>query len=53
MIARRPEQRISLADVESSPFFDNVLVNTIAFLDNFAEKAQADKVQFLKVFARA
>lgn len=38
MIARSPGARIGLKDVEQSGYFDNVLVNTIGFLDTFAEK---------------
>lgn len=44
MIVRNPGGRIGLGEVEKSSFFDSVLVNTITFLDSFAEKGIASLV---------
>ncbi|KAI9327549.1 kinase-like domain-containing protein [Obelidium mucronatum] len=48
MIQKDPASRLSLAEFQTSAFFDNILVSTISFLEAFVEKNQISKAQFLK-----
>ncbi|KAJ3131250.1 hypothetical protein HK100_006596 [Physocladia obscura] len=48
MMTRDPSRRLTLSEFCQSPFFENILVSTLAFLDAFVEKSSIDKAQFLK-----
>lgn len=52
MLTRYPHRRISVHEIENAPYFNNILVSTIKYLDFFAEKDQSDKVQYLKGLVR-
>ncbi|ORY45271.1 kinase-like protein [Rhizoclosmatium globosum] len=48
LLKQSPQQRLSLASFQSSPYFDNLLVSTITFLETIVEKNQVTKAQFFK-----
>ncbi|KIW10407.1 hypothetical protein PV08_11370 [Exophiala spinifera] len=52
MLARRPAQRLTATEFQQSEYFDNILVNTIRFLDAFPAKTPAEKSQFMKGLGR-
>ena len=52
MLARRPAQRISAREFQQSPYFDNILVNTIKFLDELPAKTSHEKAQFMRGLGR-
>jgi SCY1-like protein 2 len=52
MLARRPAQRMSANEFQQSQYFDNILVNTMRFLDAFPAKTPAEKTQFMKGLGR-
>ncbi|KAJ3080871.1 hypothetical protein HK102_002750 [Quaeritorhiza haematococci] len=52
MLKREPSARISIAEFQTSPYFDNILISTIKYLDSFVEKTQVQKAQFLKGLVR-
>jgi SCY1-like protein 2 len=52
MLARRPAQRITASEFQQSAYFDNVLVNTIRFLDALPAKTPAEKSQFMRGLGR-
>lgn len=47
VVERQPIQRITLDDLKQSEFFDNVLIRTINFLDDFPAKLASEKKTFL------
>ncbi|KAJ3297471.1 hypothetical protein HDU79_003553 [Rhizoclosmatium sp. JEL0117] len=48
LLKQSPQQRLSLSSFQSSPYFDNLLVSTITFLETIVEKNQVTKAQFFK-----
>ncbi|EFX01113.1 protein kinase [Grosmannia clavigera kw1407] len=48
LIARRPAQRMTAREFQTSEYFDNILVSTIRFLDAFPAKTHGEKTQFLR-----
>lgn len=52
VLARRPAQRITASEFQQSAYFDNVLVNTIRFLDALPAKTPAEKTQFMRGLGR-
>lgn len=52
ILARRPAGRMSAAEFQQSEYFDNILVNTMRFLDSLPAKTAAEKQQFLKGLGR-
>ena len=46
MLTRRPAQRMTANEFQQSQYFDNILVNTMRFLDAFPAKTPAEKTQF-------
>lgn len=52
ILGRRPAQRITASEFQQSAYFDNVLVNTIRFLDALPAKTPAEKSQFMRGLGR-
>lgn len=52
MLARYPNNRISLSELKSSPLFDNILIRTINFLDDFPAKLPAEQQAFMNGFSK-
>ncbi|KAG0005629.1 hypothetical protein BGZ79_003239 [Entomortierella chlamydospora] len=52
LITREPSMRMSAVEFQSSKFFDNILVSTMKYMENFAEKTRDDKGQFMKGLLR-
>ncbi|ETI22427.1 hypothetical protein G647_06502 [Cladophialophora carrionii CBS 160.54] len=52
MLTRRPAQRMTATEFQQSQYFDNILVNTIRFLDAFPAKTPVEKTQFMKGLGR-
>ncbi|KIX08117.1 uncharacterized protein Z518_02773 [Rhinocladiella mackenziei CBS 650.93] len=52
MLTRRPAQRLTASEFQQSDYFDNILVNTMRFLDAFPAKTPAEKSQFMKGLGR-
>ena len=52
MLTRRPAQRMTATEFQQSQYFDNILVNTMRFLDAFPAKTPAEKTQFMKGLGR-
>jgi SCY1-like protein 2 len=52
LIARRPAQRMTAREFQQSPYFDNILVSTIRFLDSLPEKTPNEKAQFMRGLSR-
>lgn len=52
MVTRYPEQRLTLDQFKSSSLFDNVLIRTINFLDDFPVKLPAEQQAFMAGFAK-
>ncbi|KIW95164.1 uncharacterized protein Z519_03748 [Cladophialophora bantiana CBS 173.52] len=52
MLTRRPAQRMTASEFQQSQYFDNILVNTMRFLDAFPAKTPAEKSQFMKGLGR-
>ena len=52
VLARRPAQRLTAAEFQQSEYFDNILVNTMRFLDGFPAKTPAEKQQFMSGLTR-
>lgn len=52
MLTRRPAQRLTANEFQQSDYFDNILVNTMRFLDAFPAKTSAEKSQFMKGLGR-
>lgn len=52
LITRRPAQRLNARELQQSPYFDNLLVSTIRFLESFPAKTPHEKSQFLRGLQR-
>ncbi|KAI9756256.1 MAG: hypothetical protein M4579_003923 [Chaenotheca gracillima] len=52
LLTRRPAQRVSAREFQQSPYFDNILVSTIRFLDSFPAKTPSEKAQFMRGLPR-
>lgn len=52
MLARYPNNRINLSELKSSPLFDNILIRTINFLDDFPAKLPAEQQAFMNGFSK-
>ncbi|KAJ5655579.1 hypothetical protein N7507_007529 [Penicillium longicatenatum] len=52
LITRRPAQRMNAREFQQSPYFDNVLVSTIQFLESLPTKNASEKSQFLRGLQR-
>ena len=52
MLTRRPAQRLTASEFQQSEYFDNILVNTMRFLDAFPAKTPVEKAQFMKGLGR-
>ncbi|KAJ6085912.1 hypothetical protein N7486_010193 [Penicillium sp. IBT 16267x] len=52
LITRRPAQRMNAREFQQSPYFDNVLVSTIRFLESLPTKNASEKSQFLRGLQR-
>ncbi|KAI9206716.1 kinase-like domain-containing protein [Polychytrium aggregatum] len=52
MLVKYPSQRISVEAIQTSEYFDNILVSTIKYLETFVEKTAQHKAQFLKGLVR-
>jgi SCY1-like protein 2 len=52
LLARRPAERMTAREFQQSPFFDNILVNTIRFLDALPAKTASEKAQFMRGLGR-
>ena len=52
ILTRRPAQRMTATEFQQSQYFDNILVNTMRFLDAFPAKTPAEKTQFMKGLGR-
>lgn len=52
VLARRPAQRLTASEFQQSEYFDNILVNTMRFIDAFPAKSAAEKSQFMRGLGR-
>ncbi|KKY15593.1 putative protein kinase [Phaeomoniella chlamydospora] len=52
LLARRPSQRLTAKEFQESAYFDNLLMNTIRFLDAFPAKTPSEKSQFMRGLGR-
>lgn len=52
LITRRPAQRLNAREFQQSPYFDNILVSTIRFLESLPAKTQNEKSQFMRGLQR-
>jgi len=52
VLARRPAGRTNAAEFQQSEYFDNILVNTMRFLDGLPAKTPAEKQQFMRGLSR-
>lgn len=52
ILARRPAQRMTASEFQQSRYFDNILVNTIRFLDALPAKTPNEKAQFMRGLGR-
>lgn len=52
LLARRPAQRITAREFQQSAYFDNILVNTLRFLDALPAKTSSEKAQFMRGLGR-
>ena len=52
LLTRRPGQRMNARDFQQSPFFDNILVSSIRFLDSLPAKTPNEKTQFMRGLPR-
>ena len=52
ILARRPAQRLTAVEFQQSEYFDNILVNTLRFLDALPAKSQNEKAQFMRGLGR-
>jgi SCY1-like protein 2 len=50
LLTRYPHDRMSASAFQHSPLFDNILMNSIKFLDSFPEKTKSEKSSFLRGF---
>ncbi len=52
LLARRPVQRMTAREFQQSAYFDNILINTIRFLDALPAKTSSEKAQFMRGLGR-
>ncbi|KAK2748716.1 hypothetical protein FQN57_000297 [Myotisia sp. PD_48] len=52
LITRQRVQRLNAKEFQESPYFDNILVSTIRFLESFPTKTPNEKAQFLRGLPR-
>jgi SCY1-like protein 2 len=52
LITRRPAQRLTAKEFQQNQAFDNILVNTIKFLDALPAKTPNEKAQFMRGLPR-
>ncbi|BFZ60156.1 hypothetical protein YB2330_001178 [Saitoella coloradoensis] len=52
LLTRRPVNRLSASAFQSSKFSDNILMNTIRFLEAFPEKSDHEKASFMRGLLR-
>ena len=52
VLVRRPAQRMSASEFQQSQYFDNILVNTMRFLDALPAKTPAEKSGFMRGLGR-
>lgn len=52
LVARYPNQRPTLEQFKNSPLFDNVLIRTINFLDDFPAKLPSEQQAFMTGFSK-
>ncbi|KAK5073780.1 Protein kinase domain-containing protein ppk32 [Lithohypha guttulata] len=52
VLAKRPSDRMTAVEFQQSEYFDNILVNTMRFLDGLPAKTSAEKQQFMRGLAR-
>jgi SCY1-like protein 2 len=52
LVTRRPAQRMTAREFQQSPYFDNVLVSTIRFLESLPAKTPNEKSQFMRGLPR-
>ena len=52
VLARRATGRMTAAEFQQSEYFDNILVNTMRFLDGFPAKTPVEKQSFLRGLPR-
>ncbi|KPI43899.1 Protein kinase domain-containing protein ppk32 [Cyphellophora attinorum] len=52
VLARRPASRMTATEFQQSEYFDNILVNTMRFLDALPAKTPAEKSQFMRGLGR-
>jgi len=50
LLTRYPEDRLTASAFQRSPLFDNILMNSIRFLESFPEKTKNEKSSFLRGF---
>lgn len=48
LITRRPSGRLTARDFQQNEYFDNILVSTLRFLDNFPAKTPSEKTAFMR-----
>lgn len=48
LITRRPAGRMTARDFQKSEYFDNILVSTLRFLDQFPAKTPSEKAAFMR-----
>ena len=48
LITRRPAGRLTARDFQKNEYFDNILVSTLRFLDNFPAKTPGEKTAFMR-----
>ncbi|KAK9366582.1 kinase-like domain-containing protein [Lipomyces kononenkoae] len=52
LLTRRPTDRMSARDFQDSPYFDNILINTIRFLDALPAKTTSERQAFMRGLSR-
>ncbi|KAL9108810.1 MAG: hypothetical protein Q9227_006467 [Pyrenula ochraceoflavens] len=50
LLSRRPAQRITARDFQTSAYFNNTLVNAIRFMEELPTKTPNEKAQFMRMF---
>lgn len=52
LVGRNPSQRATIEQFKTSPLFDNILIRTINFLDDFPAKLPAEQQAFMNGFSK-
>lgn len=52
LVGRNPSQRATIEQFKNSPLFDNILIRTINFLDDFPAKLPAEQQAFMNGFSK-